>query len=229
MVPSREKARGLIMAGNVTVEGSVVTKAGHMVGDGAVIEVGGVMPFVGRGGLKLDAALEFFGVDVREKVAMDVGASTGGFTDCLLQRGAKKVYAIDVGYGLIDYKLRSDPRVVLVERTNFRYIDRETVPGCIDIAALDVSFISVSKIFPRLVEFLCDGGEVLALVKPQFEVGKGLVGKGGVVRDERRRKEALDSVIRRLPSFGLAFLGVFESPVRGRKGNIEYFLYGRKV
>ncbi|MGE5893633.1 MAG: TlyA family RNA methyltransferase [bacterium] len=230
LAPSRQKAQGMIMSGEVRVDGQAITKAGHMVDPDAEVKVESVrIPFVGRGGLKLDAALNHFGVGVNGKICMDVGSSTGGFTDCLLQRGAMKVYAIDVGYGLIDSKLRSDPRVILIERTNFRYIESSIIPECIDIATVDVSFISLMKIFPRLIEFLCADGEVLALVKPQFEVGKGRVGKGGIVREEQTRVDAVRSVQSSAVSLGLIARGVFESPVPGQKGNREYFLFLRKA
>ncbi len=223
---TRQKAQGHIMAGDVRVDGHKVTKAGFMVSDDSSIEVvSGKIPFVSRGGLKLDAAIDHFGMDVSGKVSMDIGASTGGFTDCLLQRGARKVYAVDVGYGLIDTGLRDDERVEVVERTNFRYIESDIIPECVDIVTVDVSFISVTKIVPRALEFLCEGGEMLVLVKPQFEVGKGKVGKGGIVRDESMRIEAVDMVKESMSSLGLISKEVFESPVRGKKGNTEYFLY----
>jgi 23S rRNA (cytidine1920-2'-O)/16S rRNA (cytidine1409-2'-O)-methyltransferase len=217
------------MAGEVKANGTVITKAGQMVGNDSEIEIGaGKIPFVSRGGLKLDAAIAHFGVPVAGKTAMDVGASTGGFTDCLLQKGAEKVYAVDVGYGLIDARLRTDRRVILVEKTNFRYLEKSAIPDCIDIATVDVSFISVTKILPRVAEFLCGSGEVLVLVKPQFEVGRGHVGKGGIVRDEHKRLEAVHSVVRAAVSMGFESLGTFESPVKGQKGNVEYFLYLKK-
>lgn len=229
MVPSRQKAQGHIMAGEVTVDGVAITKAGHLVNTNAVVEiVKKGIPFVSRGGLKLDAALKHFNVDIAGKVAMDIGSSTGGFTDCLLKRGAKRVYAVDVGYGLMDVKLRRDERVVLLERINFRYIEREAIPECIDIGTVDVSFISVMRIVPRAVEFLCSKAELLVLIKPQFEVGKGEVGKGGIVRDRDKRLAAVDRVSRDLSSSGMEQSGLFESPVRGQKGNVEYFLYLKK-
>jgi 23S rRNA (cytidine1920-2'-O)/16S rRNA (cytidine1409-2'-O)-methyltransferase len=225
LTDTRQKAQGHIMAGEVRVDGNTVTKAGFMVSDDATVEVvSGKMPFVSRGGLKLDAAIDHFGIDVSDKTAMDIGASTGGFTDCLLQRGARKVYAIDVGYGLIDAGLRNDERVAVVERTNFRYIERDIIPECVDIVTVDVSFISVTKIIPRALEFLCQGGIVMVLVKPQFEVGKGKVGKGGIVRDETLRSEAVDMVKESMSSLGLISKEAFESPVKGQKGNREYFI-----
>lgn len=223
---SRQKAIGHIMAGEVRVDGHTVTKAGYMVRDDCSVDiVSGRIPFVGRGGLKLDAALDHFGIDVSGKVAMDIGASTGGFTDCLLQRGARRVYAVDVGYGLIDAGLRNDPGVVLLEKTNFRYIERDRIPECIDIVTVDVSFISVTKIIPGAITFLCDGGRIIVLIKPQFEVGKGQVGKGGIVRDVRKRETAVEKVRNSMTEMGLESSGIFESPIRGQKGNIEYFVW----
>ncbi|MBA3060875.1 MAG: TlyA family rRNA (cytidine-2'-O)-methyltransferase, partial [Nitrospirae bacterium] len=160
--------------------------------------------------------------------AMDVGSSTGGFTDCMLQMGAKKIYCIDVGYGQIAWSLRNDPRVILLERTNIRHLERKRIPDIIDIATIDVSFISLTKVIPKVLEFLKEDGEILALVKPQFEVGKGEVGKGGIVREEEKRLAAVDSVRTEIETAGLYTIGVFESPVRGQKGNIEYFLYLKK-
>lgn len=223
---SRQKAQGHVMAGEVKVDGTVITKAGHMVDMASKIEiVPARIPFVSRGGLKLDAAIEHFQINVTGKIAIDVGASTGGFTDCLLQRGARTVYAIDVGHGLIDSRLRNDRRVVLVERTNFRYIERDTIAECADIITIDVSFISVLKIVPKALDFLCHGGEILILVKPQFEVGKGEVGKGGIVRDAKQREGVVKRIESDMSGLGLVSGGVFESPVHGRKGNVEFFLH----
>lgn len=229
MVPSRERARALIMEGNVLVGGAPVTKAGAMVDDHSHIELRGEdIPYVSRGGLKLAAAIEHFGMDLRGITAMDVGSSTGGFTDCMLQRGAQRVYSVDVGYGQLSWSLRNDPRVALLERTNIRHLERQKVPDAIDLAAIDVSFISLIKVLPKVMEFLGEYGMILALVKPQFEVGKGEVGKGGIVREEEKRTAALGSVREFAEGLGLKCLGVFESPVRGQKGNIEYFLYLRR-
>jgi len=229
LAPSRQKAQAMIMSGEVKVDGNVVTKAGHMIdADALIIAESNRLPFVSRGGLKLEAALKHFQVDITGKTAMDIGSSTGGFTDCLLQHGAARVYAIDVGYGLIDALLRNDPRVVLVERTNFRYIERERIPECADIITIDVSFISVLKILPRAVEFLCDGGSVLMLIKPQFEVGREHVGKGGIVRDEKKRQECVEHIVEEAALSGLTSQGIIESPIKGQKGNVEYFSYLRR-
>ncbi len=230
LVKSRERAKALIMEGNVLVDGTVVTKAGNLVDETSEIALKEKeCPYVGRGGLKLEAALEHFGIDPAGMVAMDVGCSTGGFTDCLLKKNARKVYAIDVGYGQIDWSLRNDSRVVLLEKTNIRYIEKKAVPEPVDIAVVDVSFISLLKVLPRVLEFLVGGGKVLALVKPQFEAGKGMVGKGGVVKDESVRMSALEGVREAAEEMGFRTLGVFESPVRGQKGNIEYFIYLGRV
>jgi 23S rRNA (cytidine1920-2'-O)/16S rRNA (cytidine1409-2'-O)-methyltransferase len=229
LVKSRERARALIMEGNVLVDGSPVTKAGAMINSASLITLKSEdIPYVSRGGLKLKAAIDFFSIGLKDKTAMDVGSSTGGFTDCMLQMGAKKVYCIDVGYGQIAWPLRNDPRVILLERTNIRHLERKKIPDIIDIATIDVSFISLTKVIPKVLEFLKENGEILALVKPQFEVGKGEVGKGGIVREEKKRLAAVASVRAEIETAGLHAVGVFESPVRGQKGNIEYFLYLKK-
>jgi 23S rRNA (cytidine1920-2'-O)/16S rRNA (cytidine1409-2'-O)-methyltransferase len=226
---SRERARALVMEGLVLVDGSPMTKAGTLVKPDAEITLkGGGIPYVSRGGLKIEAAARHFGVDFTGKVAMDVGASTGGFTDFMLQSGAAKVYCIDVGYGQLDMKLRRDPRVVVFDKTNIRYLERSAVPDTIDIAAIDVSFISLEKVVPKVAEFLAPQGEVLALIKPQFEAGRSEVGKGGIVRDEAARLRAVESVKAKLEALGLETVGVVESPVRGQKGNVEYFIYLRR-
>lgn len=229
LVKSRERARALIMEGKVFINGMPATKAGMMVDADAAIELKGEdIPYVSRGGLKLKAAIDFFNVEFKDKTTMDVGSSTGGFTDCMLQMGAKKVYCIDVGYGQIAWSLRNDPRIILLERTNIRHLERKRIPDIIDIATIDVSFISLTKVIPKVLEFLKENGEILALVKPQFEVGKGEVGKGGIVREEEKRLAAVASVRAEIEAAGLHTIGVFESPVRGQKGNIEYFLYLKK-
>lgn len=250
LVKSRDLARALIMEGKVIVDGKIQTKAGTLIyGTSDISLKEADLPYVSRGGLKLEAAIDFFKVDVKNKVIMDVGSSTGGFTDCLLQRGAKKVYCIDVGYGQLAWSLRKDPRVVLLERTNIRYLDyvvksqspsatrrgeesrdrsqefEDLIKRTIDMATVDVSFISLTKVIPTVLKFLKEEGEVLTLVKPQFEVGKGEVGKGGIVREEEKRLQAVKSVQENLERHGLQTIGVFQSPIRGQKGNIEYFLY----
>jgi 23S rRNA (cytidine1920-2'-O)/16S rRNA (cytidine1409-2'-O)-methyltransferase len=222
---SRERARALIMEGRVLVGHVPVTKAGTMVAAEAEVSLKGEdIPYVSRGGLKIEHAVEKFGIEFEGKVVLDVGASTGGFTDFALQRGAARVYAVDVGYGQLHERLRTDPRVVVRERTNARYLTREDVPEDVDLAVVDVSFISLLKVMPRVREFLRPGGVVVALVKPQFEAGRGEVGKGGVVRDETVRLEAVRRVREGLSALGMRDAGVVESPVRGQKGNVEYFL-----
>ncbi len=226
LVKSRERAKALIMEGKVFVDGKPCTKPGTSVNPSSLIELKGEdLPYVSRGGLKLETAIAYFRVDVKDKIAMDVGASTGGFTDCLLKHGALKVYCIDVGYGQLAWSLRIDPRVILLERTNIRYLPREAIPESIDIATVDVSFISLIKVLPKVKEFLKEDGEVLALVKPQFEVGKAEVGKGGIVRDETKRLKALQTVSEKAMEMGYQVLGSFMSPIAGQKGNVEYFLY----
>ncbi len=226
LVESRHKARALIMEALVHVNGQPAKKPGQMVPQDAEITIKEHLPYVSRGGLKLEEALRVFDVNVKDKVAMDIGASTGGFTDCLLKHGARKVYAVDVGYGQLHWRLRQDPRVVVLERTNIRHLPRERVPEEMDLITIDVSFISLEKVLPKVKEFLKPAGEVLALVKPQFEVGKGEVEKGGVVRDEKKRLQAVEKVLRVANELGFESLGQMPSSVHGqKKGNVEYFLY----
>jgi 23S rRNA (cytidine1920-2'-O)/16S rRNA (cytidine1409-2'-O)-methyltransferase len=223
---SRERAKALILAGRVLVNRVPMTKAGALVEDSADVSLrGGDIPYVSRGGVKLKAAIENFAITVRGKTCMDVGASTGGFTDCLLQEEARRVYAVDVGYGQFDWNLRNDRRVVLLERTNIRHLERDAVADTMDMVVIDVSFISLALVAPKALEFLKPGGEVVALIKPQFEVGKGEVGKGGVVRDEEKRNRAVEGVRSALEERGCATVGVMESPVKGQKGNTEYLIY----
>lgn len=226
LADSRQRAQGLILSGKVLVGGVRVDKAGAPVDPDADIKVVGEdNPYVSRGGLKLKAALDNFGIDVKGLVCCDIGASTGGFTDCLLQEGASKVYAVDVGYGLIDQRLREDPRVVVIERTNVRYMEPEKLGEPVDLATFDVSFISLKLVLGPVMAVLKPGGAIIALVKPQFEVGKGQVGKGGIVRDEAERLRALTEVKEFASGLGLEAKGEMESPVKGAKGNIEYLLY----
>ena len=226
LVKSRERARALIMEGKVLVEDRPITKAGSMVETASSITLKEKdIPYVSRGGVKLAAALEHFGIVLEGKTVMDVGASTGGFTDCMLGMGAARVYGIDVGYGQFDYRLRQDPRVVLLERTNIRHLERQAIPEEMDFAAVDVSFISLKLVLPKVREFLRPGGGILALVKPQFEATKKDVGKGGIVRDEEKRQRAVESVEKAARDCGLRPVGVMQSPIRGRKGNVEYFIH----
>jgi 23S rRNA (cytidine1920-2'-O)/16S rRNA (cytidine1409-2'-O)-methyltransferase len=222
---SRERARRLILAGEVWSNGRRVAKAGDMLAIDAPLEVRGAdIPFVSRGGLKLDAAMDHWKIDVHGSIAVDVGASTGGFTDCLLQRGAARVFAIDVGYGQFAWTLRRDPRVTLFERTNVRHFDPARLGTQADIVVADASFISLKLILPVMDAMLLPGGRLLPLVKPQFEVGKGQVGKGGVVRSLELREAAVAAIRARGEVLGLICNGSFESPVEGPKGNREFFL-----
>lgn len=223
---SREKARALIIEGKVIVNGNKVEKPGSMVDENSEITLcGDTLPYVSRGGLKLEHAIKYFSIEVKDKVAMDIGASTGGFTDCLLKHGAKRVYAIDVGYGQLAWKLRTDPRVIAIERTNIRYMERERIPESVDIATIDVSFISLKLVIPKVLEFLKPRGEMVALIKPQFEVGKGEIEKGGIVRSEEKRVKVVENMKNFFESLSLKVIGVVESPIKGQKGNIEYLIY----
>ncbi|RMG04248.1 MAG: TlyA family RNA methyltransferase [Nitrospirae bacterium] len=222
---SRERASALIMEGKVLVDGIPVKKSGMQVDVSAEIRLRGEdIPYVSRGGLKIDAALKHFRIDLEGKVALDVGASTGGFTDCMLQRGASKVYALDVGYGQIAWKLRNDPRVVVIERTNIRHMPEGTIPEKVDFVTIDVSFISILKVIPHLEGLVKPGGMILSLIKPQFEAGKGEVDKGGVIRDAEKRKRIVSTVLEKLKESGYIVSEPFESPVAGQKGNVEYFV-----
>jgi 23S rRNA (cytidine1920-2'-O)/16S rRNA (cytidine1409-2'-O)-methyltransferase len=226
LVASRERARALIMEGKVLVENRPVTKAGAMVQAGCnIILKEKDIPYVSRGGVKLSAALEHFSIVLEGKIAMDVGASTGGFTDCMLSMGAARIYSIDVGYGQFDYKLRNDARVVLMERTNIRNLEKDAIPEKMDFAAVDVSFISLRLVLPEVREFMKPGGGILALIKPQFESTRKDVGKGGIIRDEEIRIRAVESIENAASECGLYPIGVMQSPIKGRKGNVEYFIY----
>ena len=227
LVESRERGHALILAGQILVNGQKQDKAGALVPDDAEIRIlGEVLPYVSRGGLKLAAALKEFGISVDGKVAIDVGASTGGFTDCLLQHGAKKVYAVDVGYGQMAWKIRQDPRVVTIERVNIRAIEPSLVPEPIDMAVIDVSFISLEKVIPSILQFLRPGAELVALIKPQFEVGREQVGKGGIVRDEIARTAAVERVTAFIHAQSFDVKGVIPSPITGQDGNVEYLIHG---
>lgn len=215
----------MIMAGKVMVGTVVVTKAGTPVDPDSVITLKEASPFVGRGGLKLAGALDAFGMDALGVTAIDIGASTGGFTDCLLKRGAAHVYAIDVGKGILDARLRGDARVTVLEGRNFRYLDPAEVPVKADLAVIDVSFISLEKVLPKVKEFLKEGGCVLALVKPQFEVGKEEVGKGGIVREPALHKRVVERILEFSASIGFTPRSTAESPITGAKGNREFWVY----
>ena len=230
LAPSREKARALIMAGQVVVGDHAAEKAGQMVPVDAEVRLKGEpLPFVSRGGLKLQKALDEFAIDVTGLIALDVGASTGGFTDCLLQRGATKVYAVDVGYGQLAWKLREDPRVINMEKTNIRYLEPEALGAAPDLAVIDASFISLEKVLPAVLRLVKDDGIIVALIKPQFEVGKGEVGKGGVVRDEAKHRQVVEVVSDEATALGLSVRGVTESPITGPKGNREFLMVLDKV
>jgi 23S rRNA (cytidine1920-2'-O)/16S rRNA (cytidine1409-2'-O)-methyltransferase len=225
---SRERARALILAGVVLVDENPVDKAGMLVSPQALIRIKGQdSPYVSRGGQKLQGALEAFQIDVRDLVALDVGASTGGFTDCLLQKGARHVYALDVGYGQLAWKLRIDSRVTSLERTNIRFFDGTGMDAPVDLLTIDASFISLKLVIPAAVKFLRKGGFLLALIKPQFEVGKGQVGKGGVVRQPELHQNVREDVDLFLRNSGLEVMGTVESPLLGPKGNREFFIYAR--
>ncbi len=222
LVQSRDAAVRMILAGYVKCDGVVVDKPSRMVPVDAVIEVRGAsLPFVSRGGEKLEAALASSSIQPQGLVCLDVGCSTGGFTDCLLKRGATKVYAVDVGYGQFDWQLRQDPRVVLIERTNIRYLPLSAVPEPVDLVVIDVSFISLTKVLPPVLPFLRSPAVIIALIKPQFEVGKGQVGRGGIVRDDAQRAEAVHRILRFAMEIGLRTMTTVESPIKGKKGNQE--------
>jgi 23S rRNA (cytidine1920-2'-O)/16S rRNA (cytidine1409-2'-O)-methyltransferase len=229
LAPSREKAQALIMAGQVVVGEHAAQKAGQQVADEVAIRIKGEqMPFVSRGGLKLAQGLEAFRIDPAERIAIDVGASTGGFTDCLLQRGVQQVYAVDVGYGQLAWKLREDPRVVVLEKTNIRHLQPEQLEPLPDLAVIDASFISLSLVLPPTLALLQRPAEVVALIKPQFEVGKGAVGKGGIVRDPKLHDEVLATMKQLAKELGVELLGICDSPITGADGNRE-FLMGLRV
>ncbi len=223
LTDSRQKARRLIMAGQVLVDGRIVDKVANRVDEEAPIEIRHSLPYVSRGGLKLEKALRVFGIEPDGWTAADVGASTGGFTDCLLQNGVQRVYAIDVGYGQLDWRLRQDRRVVVMERTNARYLS--SIPELVNLATIDVAFISLRLILPQVKRWLCPAGQVVALIKPQFEAGRGQVGKGGVVRDERTHRAVLCAVLEWAQRNEWLLMGLTRSPIKGSKGNVEFLAW----
>jgi 23S rRNA (cytidine1920-2'-O)/16S rRNA (cytidine1409-2'-O)-methyltransferase len=223
LAESREQAQRLIMAGQVVVGDHVVDKPGTRVQAILPVTVTGSLPYVSRGGFKLAAALEAFGLEVIGRIAADVGASTGGFTDCLLQRGAARVYAIDVGYGQLAWKLQQDPRVVVMDRTNARYL--ETLPESVDLVTIDVSFISLKLILPAVLGWLREKGEIVALIKPQFEAGPERVGKGGVVRDAAIHRAVLEDLAAWASAQGIGLTGLIRSPITGPAGNVEFLAH----
>ena len=226
LAESREKAQALIMAGEVLVNGQKALKPGHSVDAASAIELTGKPPYVSRGGVKLAAALDHFSIDVAGLICLDVGSSTGGFTDCLLARGAARVHAVDVGAGQIDWKLRKDPRVMLHEGINARYLRLDDIGETVDLATIDVSFISVTLVLPAIAELLRADGRMVILIKPQFEVGKGQVGKGGIVRRPELHQEACTRVEQAVKNLGFK-TGISESPILGAEGNKEFLLYAR--
>lgn len=230
LAPSREKAKAVIMAGSVYVDEQKEDKAGSVFDEeSAQIEVRGhALPYVSRGGLKLEKALKVFPITLTDKICMDIGASTGGFTDCMLQNGAAKVYSVDVGYGQLDWKLRQDDRVVCMEKTNFRYMTPEDIPDVLDFASVDVSFISLDKILTPAYALLKEQGEMVALIKPQFEAGREKVGKKGVVRDPKVHEEVISRIVRHADEVSFEVLDLSYSPIRGPEGNIEYLIHLRK-
>ncbi len=228
LTESREKAKAFIMAGQVYVNGMKATKAGTTVTEKDQIEVRGTSEFVSRGGHKLKKAISVFPIDLKDKICMDIGASTGGFTDCMLRNGAIKVYSIDVGYGQLAWKLRSDPRVINLERTNIRYVTKEQVCDEIDFFSVDVSFISLCLVLPAAYPLLRENGECVCLIKPQFEAGRDKVGKKGVVRDKSVHIEVIKKIYDFAKDSGFTVLGLDYSPIKGPEGNIEYLIHLRK-
>ncbi len=223
LAPSREKAKAIIMSGNVYVAGQKADKAGESFPSDAEIEVrGNENSYVSRGGLKLEKALDYFGADVNGKIAIDVGASTGGFSDCLLRRGVKKLFSVDVGYGQLAWEIRNNPKVVCMERTNIRYVTHEQIPDIIELSVIDVSFISLKIVLPAVRNLMGDSGNVYCLIKPQFEAGKDKVGKKGVVRDPEVHREVLENFIKNAEESGFSVLGITFSPITGPEGNIEF-------
>ena len=228
LAPSRQKAKALIMAGQVLVDGHPITKPGWPVGAMATITAKSPPhPYVSRGGVKLTGAIDHYGLDVSGLVCLDIGASTGGFTDCLLRNGALRVYAVDVGYGQFAWELRQDDRVIVIERTNIRHMPLEKVPEPIALATIDVSFISLRLVVPPVIKFMRPEAHLLALIKPQFEVGKDQVGKGGVVRDQGLHRQVLSDLTRSFARLGLRCEKPVPSPIKGPKGNQEYFILAK--
>ncbi|MDO4804223.1 MAG: TlyA family RNA methyltransferase [Lachnospiraceae bacterium] len=226
LAPSREKAKAVIMAGIVYVDGNREDKAGSTFDETKLVEVRGTTPkYVSRGGLKLEKAVEVFSLDLRDKKCLDVGSSTGGFTDCMLRSGAAHVIAIDVGRGQLDWKLRNDPRVTCMEKTNIRYVLPEDIAYAADFSSIDVSFISLRKVLGPVRDLLAEDGRVVCLIKPQFEAGREKVGKHGVVRDKGVHEEVILTVLEYAESIGFAILGLDYSPIKGPEGNIEYLAY----
>jgi 23S rRNA (cytidine1920-2'-O)/16S rRNA (cytidine1409-2'-O)-methyltransferase len=226
--PSREQARRAILAGRVSVGTRIAAKPSELLDEQTAVAVKPTRKYVGRGALKLDPALKHFDIDLRRRTALDIGASTGGFTDCMLQRGAEKVYAVDVGYGQLDWKLRNDPRVIVLEKINARFLTRDQVQELVDICAIDVSFISLTLILPNAVALLKPDGVILALIKPQFELQRSEVGKGGIVRDPRLHQKAQDKIVAFVTDLGHVVVGIAPAAIKGADGNQEFFACIRK-
>ena len=225
LVSSREEGRRRILAAEVLVNEQPLTKVGALVDQTAEVRLKAASAYVSRGGLKLEKALRLFQIDVTDKVALDVGASTGGFTHCLLSHGAARVYSVDCGYGQLDWKLRTDPRVVVLERRNIRYLEASDLPSLADFATIDVSFISLRLVLPKMKTLVSPGGEIIALIKPQFEVGKGKVGKGGVVRSDAEHLRVIDEIEQTATGLGFTTRNITESPLLGAKGNKEFLIH----
>ncbi|MGA7273906.1 MAG: TlyA family RNA methyltransferase [Candidatus Udaeobacter sp.] len=228
LFPSREQAQRAIMAGDVSIGTRIAAKPSELLDEETAITLKPIRKYVGRGALKLEAALEHFNIHVRGKTALDIGASTGGFTDCMLQRGAEKVYAVDVGHGQLDWKLRNDPRVIVLEKINARSLSREHIPELVDICVIDVSFISLTLILPNAFDLIISTGVILALIKPQFELQRSDVGKGGIVRDQDLHLRAQDKIVTFVTELGHVVTGIVPSAVKGADGNQEFFACMRK-
>jgi 23S rRNA (cytidine1920-2'-O)/16S rRNA (cytidine1409-2'-O)-methyltransferase len=228
LFPSREQARRAILAGKVSVGTRIAAKPSELLDDQTAIAVKPIRKYVGRGALKLESALDHFHVDLRGKTGLDIGASTGGFTDCMLQRGAEKIYAVDVGYGQLDWKLRNDPRVIVLEKINARFLTGDQVQELVDLCVIDVSFISLTLILPNAVAFLEPDGVILALIKPQFELQRSEVGKGGIVRDPRLHQKAQDKIVAFVNDLGHVVAGIAPAGIKGADGNQEFFACIRK-
>ena len=228
LFPSREQARRAVMAGEIKVGSRIAMKASELLEDDAPISLKPAQKYVGRGGLKLESALDYFKIDMRGKTALDIGASTGGFTDCMLQRGVEKVYAVDVGHGQLNWKLRSDPRVIVLEKINARFLSRKHIPELIDVCVIDVSFISLTLILPNAFDLITPTGVILALIKPQFELQRADVGRGGIVRDPELHRKAQDRIVAFVTHSGHVVTGIVPSAIKGTDGNQEFFACIRK-
>jgi 23S rRNA (cytidine1920-2'-O)/16S rRNA (cytidine1409-2'-O)-methyltransferase len=226
--PSREQARRAILAGNISIGTRIAAKPSELLDESTAIAVKPSRKYVGRGALKLESALDHFHIEVQSKTALDIGASTGGFTDCMLQRGAEKVYAVDVGYGQLDWKLRNDPRVIVLERINARFLADEQIPEPVDVCVIDVSFISLTLVLPNALALLKASGVILALIKPQFELERSNVGKGGIVRDPRLHQMAQDKIVAFVDNVGHLVTGIAPASIKGADGNQEFFACIRK-